>query len=123
MTAATTATATTASAVVNLVNRSVTAQLLAPADHERVIVAVRSGQPLHEHHGRDGLIPGEQAAWVTRDDPGTLSVGRSVFAEFRGRDDAAINLKGHGIVVDLRGRGSPPPARGSHGSQERHPRS
>jgi hypothetical protein len=40
------------------------AQLLAPADHERVIVAVADGKPFREHHGRDGLVPGEQAARV-----------------------------------------------------------
>jgi hypothetical protein len=63
MIAATTATATTASAVVILMSRSVTGS--APrAEHERVIVAAAGGKPFCEHHGRDGLVPGEQAPRV-----------------------------------------------------------
>ncbi|MGD0936443.1 MAG: hypothetical protein ABR922_17955, partial [Streptosporangiaceae bacterium] len=49
------------------------AQLLAPADHERVILAAAGGEPFRKHHGRDGLVPDEQAARVTRDDPGGVA--------------------------------------------------
>ena len=72
-----------------------------PADQERVIIAVAGGEPFREHHGRDGLVPGEQAAWVARDDPCAVTVGHGVFAQLRGRDDAVADLQGHGIVVNL----------------------
>jgi hypothetical protein len=62
MIAATTATATTASAVVILMSRPSQAQLLAPADDEQVIGAVVGGEAFPEDHRRDGLVPGEQAA-------------------------------------------------------------
>ena len=77
------------------------AQLLAPADHERVIVAVADGKPLREHHSRDGLVPGEQAARVASDDPGAVPVRRGLLAALRGRGEATVDLQGHGVVVDL----------------------
>ena len=37
-------------------------QLTPPAAHEQVIVAVASGEPSRQDHGRDRLVSGEQAA-------------------------------------------------------------
>ena len=55
--------ATTASAVVILMSRSVTGS--APrADDERVVIAVPGGEPFREHQGCDRLVPGERAARV-----------------------------------------------------------
>ena len=39
-------------------------------------------------------------AGVAGDDPRAVTVGR-VFAELRGRDSVAVDLQGHGVVVDL----------------------
>jgi hypothetical protein len=30
-----------------------------------------------------------------------MSVGLAMFAELRGRDDAAVDLQGHEVVIDL----------------------
>ena len=100
MIAATTATATTASAVVILMSRSVTGPV-PRASRARTGRHRRSRrEPFREHHRRDGLVPGEQAARVARDDPGAVTVGRWVFAQLRGRDHAVADLQGHGVVVD-----------------------
>jgi len=42
-----------------------------------------------------------KAPRVTRDDPGAPTVSRGLFAELRGRDEAAVDLQGHRVVVDL----------------------
>ena len=72
---------------------------VAPADHEQVIIAVPGGKPFREHHGRDGLVPGEQTGRVARDDPGAVAVGRCVVAMTRPSisRDMEVSL----ILVDM----------------------
>ena len=60
MTAATPATATTASAVVILMSRSVTGTVPRASRDERVIVAVAGGQAFGEGQCRDRLVAAEQ---------------------------------------------------------------
>src|SRR6266542_191894 len=100
MTAATAATVATARAVVSLMSRSATTQLLAPVLDKRIIVAVSGREPLGYREGCDGFIAGQEPR-PSGDLPQVPEMDRNGHV-------GAADLQRHGIFVDRECHSGPP---------------